>query len=337
MKEAYLYKKLQDKNVQCQNCAHYCIIKPGKRGICGVRENIDGKLYSLVYNKVCAINIDPIEKKPLFHFLPGSQSLSIATVGCQFRCLNCQNWQISQLPKENGKIIGDDIKPEEIIKIAKKYKTPSISYTYTDPIVFSEYALDIMKLAKKNKIKNCWISSGFFSEELFNLISPYLDAANIDLKYFSDKSYIKYSGGRLQPVLDNLQRIKQKGIWLEITTLVIPGINDSDENLIKTAKFIKNKLGRETPWHVNQFSGALSWKMQEIIDTPIETIKKAYEIGKKSGLKYVYTGNVSGLDSENTYCPNCGEKVIERVGYNIRRFDINGKCPKCEHKIDLIL
>ncbi len=213
-KEAYLYKKLNNKNVQCQNCAHYCLLNPGQKGICGVRQNINGKLYSLVYGKACAVNIDPIEKKPLFHFLPGSHSLSFATVGCQFACKNCQNWQISQGPKLTGKvdetIEGENISPKEIVEMAKKYNTPSISYTYTDPIVFSEYALDTMKLAKKEGLKNVWISSGFWSKELFDLISPWLDATNIDLKYFSDEDYRKYSGGKLQPVLDTLKRVKNK-------------------------------------------------------------------------------------------------------------------------------
>ena len=336
MKEAYLYKKLKNKAVQCLNCAHKCILKPGQKGICGVRQNIDGKLYSLVYGKAIALEIDPIEKKPFFHFLPGTQSLSIATVGCQFSCLNCQNWQISQGPKITGKIEGKEISPEQIVEIAKKYNLPSISYTYTDPIVFSEYALDAMKLAKKEDIKNTWVTSGFFSKELLEIVSPYLDAANVDLKYFTDKDYIKYSGGRLQPVLDTLKGLKKEGVWLEVTTLVIPTISDSEKTLTKIAQFIKNELGPETPWHVTQFSGALSWKLQYLPDTPLETLIKAREIGLKQGLKYVYTGNFPGLEGENTYCPKCGELVIERYGYNIKRYDKNGKCPKCNFKLDII-
>ncbi|MCD6528440.1 AmmeMemoRadiSam system radical SAM enzyme [bacterium] len=336
MKEALLYKKLPDKNVQCQNCAHYCVIPPGKRGICGVRENIDSKLYTLNYEKAIAVNIDPIEKKPLFHFLPGSHSLSIATVGCQFSCLSCQNWQISQGPKITKTIEGEKISPKEVIKITLKNKLPSISYTYTDPIVFSEYALDIMKLAKKEKIKNIWVTSGFFSKELFDLISPYLDAANIDLKGFTDEFYQKYCGGRLQPVLDTLKKIKEKGIWLEVTTLVIPTLNDSEEVFQKIANFIKNELGKETPWHITQFCGAISWKLQYLPDTPIETLKKAYQISKKAGLKYVYTGNIPGLSTENTYCPKCNQLVIERIGYIIKRYDKNGYCPKCHQSLDII-
>ncbi len=336
MKEAILYKKLAEKKVQCQNCAHHCVIEQGKRGICGVRENIDGKLYALNYGKAIACNIDPIEKKPFFHFLPGTQSLSIATVGCNFRCANCQNYDISQVPQLTGKIEGEDLPPEEIVKIAKENNLPSIAYTYTSPTIFSEYALDTMKLAKKQGIKNVWVSNGFWSKELFDLISPYLDAANIDLKSFDDAFYRKYCGGRVQPVLDTLKRIKKAKIWLEVTTLAIPGLTDSKKMFENIANFIKQDLGAETPWHISQFSGAISWKLQHLPDTPVKTLKMAYEIGKKAGLKYVYTGNVPGLESENTYCPKCGTLAIERLGYTIKRFDKNGKCPKCNEKIDII-
>lgn len=337
MKEAYLYKKLPDKKVQCRNCAHYCLLSPGQRGKCGVRENINGKLYSLVYGKAVAIHLDPIEKKPLFHFLPGSYSLSIATVGCCFSCKWCQNWDISQLPQLTGRIEGQDVSPKEIIKMAKKYKVPSISYTYTDPVIFSEYALDIMKLAKKEGLKNNWVTGGFLSKELFDLIWPYLDAANVDLKGFSEEFYIKYCSGRLQPVLDTLKRLKSKKIWVEVTTLIIPTLNDDEKTLQGIAKFIKNELGPETPWHVTQFSAAISWQMQHLPDTPVETLKQAYEIGKKIGLKYVYTGNIPGLPSEDTFCPKCGSLAIDRTNYIINRLDIDGKCPKCRADLNLIL
>lgn len=336
MKECSLYKKLSDDKVQCQNCAHYCIIENGKRGKCGVRENKQGILYSLVYGKACALNIDPIEKKPFFHFLPGTQSLSLATVGCNFACWNCQNWQISQGPKLFNKIEGEEIPPEKIVEIALKNNLPSISYTYTEPAVFSEYALDTMKLTKKAGLKNNWVSNGFWSKELFNLIVPYLDAANIDLKSFEDKFYQKYCGGKLRPVLDTLKWLKKAKIWVEITTLVIPSLNDSEEIFKNIANFIKKELGPETPWHISQFSGIISWKLQGFPDTPVETLKKAYQIGKEAGLKYVYTGNVPGLDSEDTYCPKCNTKMIERIGYSITRYDKNGKCSKCETALNLI-
>ena len=350
MKESYLYKKLKGKKVQCQTCSHYCVIENGQRasgpsgptaqrGICSVRENKNGKLYSLVYGKPCTVNIDPIEKKPFFHFLPGSQSLSIATIGCNFQCFSCQNWIISQRPRifKNENIEGEEISPKKIVELTLKNNLPSISYTYTEPAVFSEYALDIMKLAKKQGLKNNWISNGFWSEELFDLIAPFLDSANIDLKSFENKFYKKYCGGKLQPVLDTLKRLKKKKIWVEVTTLVIPGLNDSEEIFKNIAKFIKEELGDETPWHISQFSGAISWKLQKVSDTPIETLKKAWEIGKEAGLKYVYTGNVPGINSEDTYCPKCGAKMINRTGYSIIRHDKSGKCSKCGEDLNLIL
>ncbi len=336
MKEAYLYEKLKEKKVKCLNCAHYCVIEKGKRGICGVRENKNGKLYSLVYGKIVALNIDPIEKKPLFHFLPGTRSLSLSTVGCQFACKNCQNWQISQAPKINGKIEGEIIDPKKIIEIAKEYELPSISYTYTDPIVFSEYAFDIMKLAKKEGIKNIWVSSGFFSKELFNLVYPYLDAVNIDLKSSENEFYIQNCKGKLGPVLQTLKRIKEKGIWIEVTTLLIPTLNDKKEIFEKISHFIKKEIGKETPWHISRFSGTISWKLQDLPSTPEETLKKAYQIGKETGLDYIYIGNTSVPGAENTYCPDCKEKIIERNEL-VKRYDKNGKCPNCNKKINLIL
>lgn len=357
MKESYLYKKLADKKTQCQTCAHYCVVVPGKRGICGVRENIDGKLYALNYGKAIAVNIDPIEKKPFFHFLPGSQSLSIATVGCNFICGNCQNHSISQGFKKKKEIPGDDLSPKKVVELAIKNNLPSISYTYTEPTIFLEYALDTMKIAKEKGLKNVWVTNGFLSKETFELISPYLDAANVDLKG-DDKFYQKNCGARLQPVLDTLKKMKnppslklrraKKNIWVEITTLAIPTLSDSEEMFRNIAQFIKKELGSGTPWHITQFSGAISWKLQYLPDTPVETLKKAYEIGKKAGLKYVYphhqcfgvgvyTGNVPGLASEDTFCPKCEEKMIERTGYSIKRYDKEGKCAKCGEKLNIIL
>jgi pyruvate formate lyase activating enzyme len=337
VKEVYLYKKLTNKKVRCQNCAHYCNIPPSGKGICKVRENREGKLYALNYGKAVAVHIDPIEKKPFFHFLPGTYSLSIATVGCNFKCASCQNWDISQMPQLTGRIEGQDITPEEIVKTALKNKLPSISYTYTEPAIFSEYTLDTMKLAKKEGLKNNWVTNGFWSKELFDLISPYLDAANVDLKGFTDDFYIKYCGGKLQPVLDTLKRLKSRKIWTEVTTLVIPTLNDSEKVFRAIANFIKNNLGPETPWHISQFSGLISWKLQDLPETPVETLEKAYKIGKEIGLKYVYTGNVPGLPSEDTFCPKCNTLVIDRTGYVISRHDKAGKCPKCKTDLNLIL
>lgn len=258
-------------------------------------------------------------------------------MGCQFACRWCQNWDISQGPKLRGSIEGEDITPEEIVKMAKKYKLPSISYTYTDPVVFSEYALETMKLAKKEGIKNTWVTAGFWSKELFDLISPYLDAANVDLKIFEDEFYLKNCGGKLEPVLDNLKRLKEKKIWVEVTTLIIPTLSDFEEMLRKIAQFIKNELGGETPWHVTQFSGAISWQLQHLPETPIETLKKAYQIGKEAGLKYVYIGNVPGLPQEDTFCPKCGSVMINRTNYHVERYDKEGRCSKCGENLSLIL
>jgi len=338
MIEAYLYKKLPNEKVQCRNCAHFCVIENNQRGICGVRENRDGKLYSLVYGKAAAINVDPIEKKPFFHFLSSTYSLSIATVGCNFRCLYCQNWDISQGPKPNKSISSFyDLSPQEIVKMALENKTPSISYTYTEPTVFLEYALATMKIAKKAGLKNNWVTNGFFSKELLEIISPYLDAANVDLKGFSEEFYRENCGGRLQPVLDTLIGMKKKKIWVEITTLVIPTLNDDEKTFKGIANFIKKELGRETPWHVTQFSGAISWQLKNLPDTPVETLEKAYQIGKKAGLKYVYIGNIPGHRAEDTFCPKCGAVAIDRMNYIIHRYDKNGKCPKCGTNLDLIL
>lgn len=336
MKEGYLYQQQEEQKAQCLNCAHKCVIAPDKKGVCGVRQNIDGKIYSLTYNKVCAINIDPIEKKPFFHFLPGTDSLSMATVGCQFACHSCQNWQISQEPKLTGEVPGEEKTPEKIVQIAKQYNVPSISYTYTDPIVFSEYALETMELARGEGIKNNWVTSGFLSDELIEMVAPYLDAANVDLKGYSEDFYARFCAGRRDPVLNTLKKLKEKDVWVEVTTLVIPSLNDSEENLKQTAEFIKNELGAETPWHISRFSGTISWKLSHLPDTPIETLQKTYEMAKELGLKYVYIGNVPGVEGEDTFCPNCGEKMIDRTGYSVKRYDEDGECAECGQSLSIV-
>lgn len=336
MKEAFFYEKLKNKAVRCKNCAHSCLISQNRRGICGVRENIKGKLYSLVYGRAIACHLDPIEKKPLFHFLPGSQTLSFATVGCSFSCANCQNYDISQSPKLNKPIEGEELAPEDIVSLALRYKVPSISYTYTEPTVFIEYALETMKLAKKKKLKNVWVSNGYMSKESAEAIIPYLDANNIDLKGFSEEFYLKNCGGRLQPVLDTLKLMKKAGVWVEVTTLAIPILSDSEIMFRQIAEFIRDELGPETPWHISSFSGEISWKLKNLPDTPIETLERAYRIGKKAGLKYVYTGNVPGIPSEDTFCSKCGALAIDRTNYLIHRYDKNGYCPKCGTSLDII-
>jgi pyruvate formate lyase activating enzyme len=293
MHEALLYDKLKSKKVKCNLCNHHCLISLGKRGICGIRENKDGKLYSLVYGKAIAENIDPIEKKPFYHFLPGTLSLSIATVGCNFRCIHCQNAEISQITKEKPEdveILGKDLPPEKVIQGALDNNCPSISYTYTEPTIFLEYALDCMKLAKDKGLKNNWVSNGYMTKEALDLISSYLDAINVDLKAFTEKFYQEICGARLKPVLENLKDIKKRKIHLEVTTLIIPEKNDSEKELKKIAEFIKKELGIDTPWHVSRFFPY--YKLDHILPTPVEKINQVVEIGKAVGLKHVYAGNI---------------------------------------------
>ncbi len=338
MKEVYLYKKLKNGKVKCRNCAHYCMISQDDRGICRVRENQDGKLFALNYGKIIARGVDPIEKKPLFHFLPGTKTYSIAAEGCNFRCGNCQNWRISQTIRnpEILEISGEKITSHEIVRIAQKTKCPSIAYTYTEPTIFSEFALDTMKIAKSNGLKNIFVSNGFMSKESAKMLIPYLDANNIDIKSFSDEFYQKNCGGKLAPILETAKLMKKSGVWVEITTLAIPKLSDSEEMFSAIAKFICDKLGSETPWHISAFSGAISWKLQNIPDTPYKTLEIAYEIGKTAGLKYVYAGNFPGSALENTFCPKCSELCIARSGYNISRYDKDGKCPKCLTDLNII-
>lgn len=332
MKEAMLYEKIGDKKVQCNLCAHRCKINEGKKGICLVRENRDGTLYTLVYGRTISQHVDPIEKKPLFNFYPGTTAYSIATVGCNFKCQFCQNWEISQMVRDEHLIMGNESSPELIVENAKKYGSKSIAYTYTEPTIFFEYAYDTAKLAHEVDIKNVFVTNGYMTEEAIKKIEPYLDAANVDLKSFSDDFYRKLCGAKLQPVLDALKLMKKLGIWVEVTTLIIPTLNDSSEELREIAKFIVNELGEGTPWHISRFYPA--YNLTDKPPTPIETIHKAREIGLNEGLKYVYEGNVPGSTGENTYCPNCKNLIIERLGYQIiNKATKDGKCPYCESRI----
>jgi pyruvate formate lyase activating enzyme len=325
------YNKLKGNVVHCHLCSHRCTIREGKRGICGVRENKDGTLYSLVYGKVVARHVDPIEKKPLFNFLPSSSAYSIATVGCNFRCENCQNWEISQSPKPQRLIAGEDVSPEEVVRAAKRLGCESIAYTYTEPVIFMEYAYDAAKLAVENGIKNVFVTNGYVTKEALEEVAPYLHAANIDLKSFSDQFYRKNCGARLEPVLDAIQLHKKLGIWIEITTLIVPGLNDSEENLTKIAEFIRD-LDPGIPWHISRFYPA--YQLIDLPPTPVETLRKARQIGSKVGLRYIYQGNVPG-EGENTYCYECGELLIERYGYRIIKNRIaDSVCPGCSVKID---
>ena len=332
MKEASFYKLLDNNKVQCTLCPHFCTINDKERGKCHVRGNQNGKLLSLVYNKAIASSIDPIEKKPLFHFLPGSYSYSVATVGCNFKCQFCQNCEISQPGTE---IYGKELTPSQIVQNAIENECKSIAYTYTEPTIFYEYALDTAKEAKKQGIKNIFVTNGFINEEPLKEIAPYLDAANIDLKSFNDNTYKNIIGGRLQPVLDSIKLYHKLNIFLEITTLIVPNMNDSDKELKNIAEFIAS-IDKNIPWHVSRFHPM--YQMQENIITPENTIKKAMEIGKDAGLKYIYAGNIPGNDYESTYCPKCNAKVIERIGYQIDKINIkDNKCLFCNEKIKLII
>lgn len=342
MKECLNYKKIDAQTLECLACSHFCKIKEGNAGICGIRQNIGGKLYLLTYGKAAAAHIDPIEKKPFFHFQPGSSSYSFGTIGCNFRCANCQNYDISQMYGLKGKVKeyekmnwGYDLSPKKIVEEALEAGCQSIAYTYTEPTVFLEYCLDTMKLAKKKGLKNIWVSSGFMSNQTLDSAIPYLDAINIDIKSFDDGFYKSNCGGRVSPVLENCKRLVKEKVWLEVTTLVIPTLSDSKKMLRQVAKFIKNELGDFVPWHVSAFSGSISWKLQHLPETPVETIKKAYQSGKDEGLKYVYAGNVWGAaDLGRTDCPKCKKAVIERIDYEVTRRDKSGKCGNCGEKIE---
>ena len=331
--EALLYEKLDDKKVKCGLCNHRCVIKDGLRGICGVRENEGGVLKTLVYGKLIAKSIDPIEKKPIFHVMPGSLSYSIATVGCNFRCLFCQNADISQMPLEkNGLIMGDFASPEDVVDAAIKANCKSIAYTYTEPTVFFEFAYNTAKLAHEKKLKNIFVSNGYMTAEALQMIGPYLDAANIDLKAFNNNFYKKICKAKLEPVKNTLKLIKSLGILLEVTTLIIPELNDDEVELEQLASFIAESLGTETPWHISRFYPC--YKLLDSPPTPVKTLEKAREIGNRAGLKYVYTGNVPGETGENTFCPECGKLIIQRLGFDVKKNLItDSRCPECGTQI----
>jgi len=333
MKVALFYETLENEKVRCNLCNHRCVIPKNKTGLCGVRFNEEGVLYSLVYGRVIAEHLDPIEKKPLFHFLPGSLSYSIATVGCNFKCSFCQNYEISQYPFIFGGIPGKPTSPKQIVNSALSQGAKSISYTYTEPTVYFEFALDCAKLAVKQGLKNVFVSNGYMTKEVIDTIFPYLHGINVDLKAFSDEFYKRFCKARLEPVLENLKYLKSKGIWVEVTTLIIPGENDSPEELKAIAGFIKEELGPETPWHISRFYP--QYKMLDKPFTPEETLIKAFYIGKEVGLYYVYIGNVPGNQYEHTYCPNCNHLLIERYGFRVLKVNINSDstCPKCGFKI----
>jgi pyruvate formate lyase activating enzyme len=297
-----------------------------------VREDREGELFSLVYGLTIAENIDPIEKKPLYHFHPGSDSLSIATVGCNFRCLHCQNYQISQWPHEHFVIPGTENSPQEIVNRAVQGGVASISYTYTEPTIFYEYAYDSAILAKAAGVKNVFVTNGYTTTAALEAIAPYLDAANVDLKGFSNKAYKEFTGASLKGVLECLRDYRRLGIWLEITTLVIPGLNDSEDELKQIASFIVDELGRDVPWHISAFYP--TYKMLDRPATPVATLYLARDLGRRAGLQYIYLGNVNDPGASDTICPACGKKVIRRQRLQFIDTDLTGKrCNFCGYVI----
>lgn len=332
MIEARLYDKLDADRVRCNLCAHRCHINSGAKGICQVRENRAGTLYSLVYRLAISANVDPIEKKPLFHFKPGSTAFSVATAGCNFRCSFCQNADISQMPRDRQRLEGRDLAPETLVKTAVAQHCASMAYTYTEPTIFYEYAYDTAVLAKQAGVANVFVSNGYMTSEMINSMTPpdspvLLDAANIDLKAFHNSFYHEQCGASLQPVLDSLIQLKKRGVWLEVTTLLIPGLNDSEEELRELAQFLMRELGPETPWHVTRFHP--TYKLIDRPRTPIETLHRARSIGQAEGLLFVYVGNLPGDDGENTLCPHCRRVVIQRSGYTISHYHL--KESQCEY------
>ncbi|MCX7927548.1 MAG: AmmeMemoRadiSam system radical SAM enzyme [Candidatus Omnitrophica bacterium] len=324
--KALFWERLKSNFVQCKLCPRYCIILPGKRGYCRVRENQNGELFALSYGKPVALHVDPIEKKPFFHFFPGTTVLSLATAGCNLHCKFCQNWQISQSSVEE--LDYQKLTAEEIIRQAKSVHTPSIAFTYTEPTVFFEYMLEIAKKAKEKGFYTCMHSNGYINPEPLRQLAKYLDAANIDLKGFSEQYYSKICEGSLAPVLASLKILKEEGVHLEITNLLISGYNDDRKTLRKMCLWIKEQLGEDTPLH---FSRAYPmYKLPGIVPTPVELLEEAQRIAYECGLKYVYIGNVPGHFGEHTVCPECKKIIIKRIGYTIKEMHIkDGRCAFC--------
>jgi len=329
MKEAGLYTRLENLVVRCQLCAHSCKITDGKFGFCKVRQNISGILYTHNYAKLLAANIDPVEKKPLYHFLPGTKTFSIASAGCNFRCGFCQNWEISQFDS-NQQYLGENFSPDKVIKLAKKNNCSSIAYTYTEPTVYLEFVLEVAKLAKAAGLRNIFITNGYLSQKAISLLAPYLDAVNIDLKFFKQSSYQRICLASLEPVLDAIKLFNAAGVWVEVTTLVIPGENDTLEELTAMAKFIVT-VDRNIPWHLSRFFAA--YKFNDYPATAEGTLKLAYDLGINQGLRYVYVGNF-GAWGQDTVCFACKKLLIKREGYKITQMHLAGNnCTFCQAEL----
>ncbi len=330
-KEAVLYEPIEGKKVQCNLCSHRCKIGESNRGLCGVRQNIDGKLYSLNYHKLCAANADPIEKKPLFHFQPGSRAFSIAAQGCNFKCDFCQNWQISQITE--NQIEGQAIEPARLVDFAIREKCKSMAYTYTEPTVFMELAADCAIIAKQKGLANVFVSNGYMTKNTIDFAKEWLDGINVDLKSFSDEYYKKLCKATVSPVFQTIDYVaNHTNIWMELTTLIVPDENDSEKELRQIAEFIFNTCGADVPWHISRFYP--QYKYTDAAATPLSTLQTAYDIAKQAGLHYVYIGNLRTQKGENTYCPECGHSLIEREGFYVTNNRVvTGNCPDCGKKI----
>ena len=331
LKEAMFYKKLDKNNVQCQLCFRNCFIPDGKRGFCRNRENRAGVLYTLVYGKPSAVHVDPIEKEPALHMLPGTSILCFGTAGCNLRCKFCHNWHLSQRPIEEMDYVYD-LPPGEAVELAIKRKIPTLSFTYNEPISFYEYVYDIAKIAKKKDLKILWHSNGTINPEPLRELLKYTDAVTIDLKGFTEKFYKEASSAELAPVLRTLKIIKEEGIWLEIVNLVVPSLNDNSKDIRRMCMWIKENLGKETPLHFSRFSP--SYKLVRLPPTPISTLEKAYKIAREAGLEYVTVGNVPGHKYNSTFCPECNKRIIHRYHFEVMDNKVkNGKCQYCGHPV----
>jgi len=335
--EAMLWKKERN-GVRCFLCARNCFISKGKRGFCLVRVNEDNVLYTLNYGKLIAVNVDPVEKKPLFHFYPGSKTLSIAAAGCNFRCQFCDNWQISQtVNPEANDVEGENYTPESIVELAEKHDCKMISYTYTEPTVFFEFAYKTAKLAHRSNMLNTFVTNGYMSDEAVKKISKYLDAVTIDIKASADPEFYKkfMSVPNVMPIFDSLKRLKKQRIFMEITNLIVPQIGDSAERCRKLAERVNTDFGTDIPFHVLQFFP--NYQLKELPPTPVETLERCAQEARLAGLRYVYVGNVPGHAEANTYCYNCRTLLIERDGMSIRSINlVNGRCPQCGQKINVV-
>jgi len=335
LKEAILWAPAGDSKVQCFLCSHRCRIAPGKRGVCRVRENVEGVFYTYAYGNPIARNIDPIEKKPLYHFLPGTSSYSIATIGCNFQCGFCQNWQISQASIDALRSApGNIVSPQQLVEDALRYDCASIAYTYTEPTIFFEYAYETATLAHKHGLKNVFVTNGYETAETIEKMAGTIDAANVDLKSFNDEFYRSLCKATLQPVLDSIAMMFNKGIHIEVTTLVVPGQNDSEDELKRIAEFLAG-VSVDIPWHVSRFHP--DFKMTNSTATPPSTILRAIEIGRQSGLRYVYAGNLPGTEHESTHCPYCQSVVVARRGYATGGIALEGdRCGACGKSLYIV-